>query len=85
MTEETPYETRFFTVTLDASGAVTNVNTGRIAAVTEEQAQEMVQAAEAKGSASGYDGNYKYLKAAKPTVTAAVRNEVFKKAGLAQA
>ena len=35
--------------------------------------------------ADGMTNWNKYLKAAKPTVTAAVRNEVFKKAGLAQA
>ena len=62
MTEETPFETRFFTVTMDAQGAVTAVNTGRIAAVTETQAAEMVEKAETKGKSAGYDGNYKYLK-----------------------
>ena len=62
MTEETPFETRFFTVNVDAQGAVTAVNTGRIAAVTDTQAAEMVEKAEAKGKTAGYDGNYKYLK-----------------------
>ena len=59
MTEETPFETRFFTVNVDAQGAVTAVNTGRIAAVTDTQAAEMVEKAEAKGKTAGYDGNYK--------------------------
>ena len=61
MTEETPYETRFFTVDLKEDGSISSINTGRIAAVDSSRAVEMVESAIAKGKTSGYDGNYKYL------------------------
>ena len=61
MTEETPYETRFFTVDLNEGGSISSINTGRIAAVDSSKAVEMVERAIAKGKSKGYDGNYKYL------------------------
>lgn len=61
MTEETPYETRFFTVDLNEDGSISSINTGRIAAVDSAKAVEMVESAIAKGKSTGYDGNYKYL------------------------
>ena len=39
LSPETPYETRFFTVTLDAEGQVQSVDTGHIAALTDEATQ----------------------------------------------
>ena len=62
MNPETPYETRFFTVTLASDRTVRTINTGKIAAVSSEQAVQMVSKAQETGKSTGYDGNYKYLK-----------------------
>ncbi|MBQ5954732.1 MAG: HAMP domain-containing histidine kinase, partial [Firmicutes bacterium] len=61
MTEETPFETRFFSVTLKDDGTIKEINTGKIAAVSSAEAAEMANRAAAKGKTTGYDGNYKYL------------------------
>ncbi|MCI2058059.1 MAG: HAMP domain-containing histidine kinase [Oscillibacter sp.] len=57
---ETPYETRYFSVTLNDSGATASVNTGRIAAVSTKEAVSMAQKLRAGGRNAGYLGNYKY-------------------------
>lgn len=62
MTEETPYETRFFTVAVNKDGSIVNTDIGQIAAVTEEEASEMVESAEARDKDTGYYGNYKYMR-----------------------
>lgn len=62
MTAETPYETRYFTVTLNENGSVKEINTGKIAAVSSSDAIQMVSKALSSGKESGYDGYYKYLK-----------------------
>lgn len=59
--KETPYETRYFSVTLDDSGAVVQVNTGSIAAITTTDAADMAQTLWSKGKTDGYYGSYKYL------------------------
>ena len=61
MTEETPFETRFFSVTLKEDGSVRNINTGKIAAISSDEAASMATKAAAGGKTTGYDGNYKYL------------------------
>ncbi|MBR3375551.1 MAG: HAMP domain-containing histidine kinase, partial [Firmicutes bacterium] len=61
MTEETPFETRFFSLTLKEDGTVKEINTGKIAAVSSSEAAEMANRAAASGKTTGYDGNYKYL------------------------
>lgn len=58
---ETPYETRFFSVQLNTSGSLAAVNTGKIAAVSTEEAVSMAQALWASGKTGGYSGSYKYL------------------------
>ncbi|MCI2056545.1 MAG: HAMP domain-containing histidine kinase [Oscillibacter sp.] len=58
---ETPYETRFFTVRLNADGSLSSVNTGKIAAVDSKGAVSMAQSLRQTGKPSGYSGNYKYL------------------------
>ena len=69
MTKETPYETRFFSVTLeDETKELTRMDTSRIAAVTKDEALEMAIAASESGktssyvktSDSSYDSVYKY-------------------------
>ena len=62
MSEETPYETRFFSVTLSDSGQVMGLDTGQIAAVTTDKASEMAREAAASGKDSAYIGKYKYLR-----------------------
>ena len=61
MTEETPFETRFFSVTLKEDGTVKSINTGKIAAVSSNEAAAMASKAAASGKTTGYDGNYKFL------------------------
>ena len=62
LSPETPYETRFFTVTLDAEGQVQSVDTGHIAALTDEEAQAYGQSVYDSGSRTGYLGEYRYLR-----------------------
>lgn len=61
--EETPYETRFFSVTLSSDGTLQSVNTGKIAAVSTDDAVAMAQALFTAGKTAGYSGYYKYLAA----------------------
>lgn len=60
LSAETPFDTRYFTVTLDSEGTVTSINTGNIAAVSESKAQEYAQNLFAKGKSEGFINNYKY-------------------------
>ncbi|MBO4888505.1 MAG: HAMP domain-containing histidine kinase [Firmicutes bacterium] len=62
MTAETPYETRYFTVTLNKDGTVKEINTGKIAAVSSSDAIQMVSKVNNSGKETGYDGNYKFLR-----------------------
>lgn len=57
---ETPYETRYFYVLTDNSGAVTQINTGHIAAVTAEQARSYTEELAAAGKTDGVIGGYRY-------------------------
>lgn len=59
MSPETPFETRFFTVTAMQDGSLIT-DTGKIAAVSESQAIEIAQKLIQKGKTSGMYGNYKY-------------------------
>lgn len=58
---ETPYETRYFTVRLNAYGYLLSVDTSNIAAVDMEQAFNMASQLWQQGLDSGYWGPYKYL------------------------
>ncbi|MDD3347824.1 HAMP domain-containing sensor histidine kinase [Oscillibacter sp.] len=60
-TAETPYETRFFSVLLQKDGAVSYVNTGKIAAITAQDAISMAQSLWSRDDHRGYSGNYKFL------------------------
>ena len=57
---ETPFETRYFTVTVDENGEVTDCNLDRIAAVDEETAEEYTQTAQQKNKTTGFQGIYRY-------------------------
>lgn len=59
-TEETPYETRYFSVLLRADGSVLTVDTTQIAAVDREDAAAMAQALLAEGKTTGYVDMYRY-------------------------
>lgn len=59
MTAESPFDTRCFTVTIDA-GQVADVNTARIAAVGAKRAASIAARLHAKGWTSGFSGNYRY-------------------------
>lgn len=59
MTAESPFDTRYFTVTIDA-GQVVDVNTARIAAVGAKRAASIAARLHAKGWTSGFSGNYRY-------------------------
>ncbi len=57
---ELPYESRYFTVLLDASGNVALTDTGRIKAISTETAMEYGRNAWQLGHSSGFTGNYRY-------------------------
>lgn len=59
MTAESPFDTRYFTVTL-VEGRVADVNTARIAAVGAKRAASIAARLHAKGWTSGFSGNYRY-------------------------
>ena len=61
ITAETPYETRYFTVSIKDNGTPESIDTGKIAAVSTEDALEMAQRLIAAGKTRGYESNYKYL------------------------
>lgn len=60
ISQETPFDTRYFTVTLLSDGTVLSTDTGKIAAISSEDAASYAQALFKKGKYSGYQGHYKY-------------------------
>lgn len=63
MTAESPFDTRYFTVTL-VDGQVVDVNTARIAAVGAKRAARIATELDSKGLTSWFSGNYRYTIAA---------------------
>ncbi|NCB51605.1 MAG: HAMP domain-containing histidine kinase [Clostridia bacterium] len=61
ITEETPYETRFFMIEADAEGNIINSNTRSIAAINEETAENYASTVLGSGREKGYLDNYRYL------------------------
>ncbi len=59
--EETPFETRYFTVRTDLTQAVTEVNISHIAAVTASEARQYAREALKSGRTQGYRDSYRYL------------------------
>jgi len=57
---ETPYESRYFTVTLDSDGSVTSANVERIAAIDEDTAQDYAEEVWNGGQQSGFLSCYRY-------------------------
>ena len=59
-TEETPYETRFFSVMLDKQGSVTETKLGNIASVEQTDAQNYAQDIVQSGKKKGLYDHYRY-------------------------
>lgn len=57
---ETPFETRYFTVTVDKNGEITDCDLDRIAAVDETTAEEYAQTVQMKDRTTGFQGIYRY-------------------------
>lgn len=70
VTDETPYETRYFSVVLDGEGVPLNVNTGRIASVSATDATRYAKSLRNIGAGgSGFLGVYRYRVQEMPTGT----------------
>lgn len=59
--KETPFETRYFTVILDADGTVKACDTGKIASIDEDAAKEYAMEVYGSGKTKGFSGIYRYL------------------------
>lgn len=60
---ETPYETRYFSVTLNEDEETVSVDTGKIAAISSSDAIALAQSLSSSEKTSGYSGNYKFCTA----------------------
>lgn len=60
LSQETPFETRYFTARVNHSGDISQIDTGHIAAVDSSQAQQYAQAVLDLGDTGGYLGQYRY-------------------------
>lgn len=60
LSPEAPFDTRYFTVTLDDNGNYVSCNTGRIAAVSSDTAVEYAEAQYNKTRQSGFNGIYRF-------------------------
>lgn len=61
MSPETPYESRFFWVTVDGSGTPIFTDTASIAAIDSETAVQYADTALSSGKTRGFLGDYRYL------------------------
>ena len=61
-TDETPFESRFFSVLMDEEGQVLSTDTGKIAAVDESTAEEYARQIRASGKERGFLGVYRFLR-----------------------
>lgn len=66
ISEETPFESRYFSVTLDADGNVTESDTRNIAAVDEDTAASYAAEIFGKSHEKGFTGNYRWLRQSDP-------------------
>ena len=60
--QEMPYESRYFTVTVNAAGDVLSVDTGKIAAVDMTDAVDYAQEVLESGTARGFIDDYRWLR-----------------------
>lgn len=61
MSPELPYESRYFSVSLDSGGGIVSTDTERIAAIDGQEAAEYAQKALRRGGERGFIGDYRYL------------------------
>lgn len=60
--DETPYESRFFSVLLDEKGQVLSADTGMIAAVDQSTAGEYARQVWSSGRSRGFLGDYRFIR-----------------------
>ena len=60
MSEEAPFDSRYFTVTLNADGTASSVDTGRIAAFSGDEAAALAETLFAAGKSRGFRGELRY-------------------------
>lgn len=60
--DETPYESRFFSVLLDEKGQVLGTDTGMIAAVDQSTAGEYARQVWSSGRSRGFLGDYRFIR-----------------------
>lgn len=60
LTEETPFETRYFTARVNADGDVESVDTEHIASVGRLDAAETAQRLASSGRSAGHEGEYRF-------------------------
>lgn len=58
--KETPFETRYFTVTLDSDGNISDCDTGKVASVDEDSAKEYASDVYTSGKTNGFSDIYRY-------------------------
>ncbi len=58
--KETPFETRYFTVTFDSDGNVSDCDTGKIVAIDEDSAKEYASEVYISGKTTGFSDIYRY-------------------------
>ncbi len=58
---ETPFESRYFTVMMDADGEIINVDTTKITSVDRDTAIEYAKKAVSRQGEKGFIGNYRYV------------------------
>lgn len=66
ITEETPFETRFFTAIVNYDNSVIRLDTGHIAAISSQEAQDIALEILSADSSSGTYDSYKYRVTNKP-------------------
>ncbi len=69
MSPETPYESRFFSVLLNAEGDVIFTDTSKISSVGENEAVEYTESAIEKGKEVGFVGSFRYIIKTEPMGT----------------
>lgn len=62
MSPETPHESRYFTVLLDKTNTIVQIDTSKVVTVSKEDAKEYAQSVISKGTASGFADDFRYLK-----------------------
>ena len=61
ISQESPFDTRYFTVTIASDGTVGSVDTGKIASISAGAAEEYAAEQWKKGKKKGFFADYKYL------------------------